>query len=898
MPFEQLLGWARGRPAWQQDALRRLAVHGELAENDLAALRLQIEHSAGFPVENVPIPVPLSDEHLSEAASNQPKTVLASLGPVQHVDRLAADQAPLRFAVNGITLIYGANASGKSGYCRIAKQLCRSLSPSELRGDVYGEEKGDPPTVDVGFRVGEDDQPKRDMIWIGGEQPSAELARISVFDTASARVYVDKKRKIEFLPYELDLLNKLGLGCSTLEQEFRERETAVNAAVNTPLPTGYTDGTDTHTAIAKLLPAIALDQLPSEQGLRILGTWSNKNQTKLDQAGEALNNDPKTMMRLLSDAKQALETVKEEVTKAVDNLGDPAILAIRNKQQDANTKTLAAEAVARDMFSDLPIPDLGSEVWRQMLLYAREFAASVFADKEPPQLANGGICVLCQQDLDGEAASRLAAFDGYIVGRAAEDSTAARLAFDEIRNAVLVLVLKHKREMDTLLARYAGLSAPRREHATAIAAFIEKTGERLDSVKRILEDGNYDGLETLERLPASPIQLIDDEINRLRQETNALENTERDEGALAVLKARHANLADQKRLSEEIEIVVERRNKLEERLRLITCRGECRRTAITRCMTDRRREILTPALRSALDDELKTLHLTHIPLNLTDRGEGVESIVEIALTAQQRIANNSDVLSEGEQRALALACFLAELGELGRDHGIIVDDPVSSLDHTRMQAVAERLAREAAKGRQVIVFTHNILFHHMLRMEARRARVACHAEWMSSLGNDRFGIIDASQRPRQMKNVPERLQEINRDFQALIDAEYDYTNEVFRPPVSALYTQIRDTWERIVEDILFNRVVQRFRPEIMTQRLEEACIDPEKDYPVIFEGMKRCSHYSGHDLAEDLPPELPEPELIRRDADELQGFFNAASERQKKLRKARPYEKGVEPVLL
>lgn len=898
MSFEQLLGWARGRPAWQQDALRRLAVHGELAEDDLAALRLQIEESAGFPVENVPVPVPLSDEHLSEAASNQPKTVLASLGPVQRVDRLAADQPPLRFAVNGITLIYGANASGKSGYCRITKQLCRSLSPSELRGDVYGEEQVDPPAVAVGFRVGGDDQPKRDMTWIGEEQPPAELARISVFDTASARVYVDKKRKIEFLPYELDLLNKLGLGCRTLEQEFRERETAINAAVNTPLPTGYTDGTDAHTIIAKLLPATARDQLPTEQDLRTLGTWPDENQTELDQAAQALTNDPKAMMRLRSDAKQALETVKEETSKAVDNLGDPAILAIRNKQQDANTKTLTAQAAARDMFSDLPIPDLGSEVWRQMLLYAREFAASVFTDKEPPQLANGGICVLCQQDLDDEAASRLAAFDGYIVGRAAEDSAAATRAFDEIRNAVLVLILKRKREMGTLLAGYAGLSDARKENATAIAAFIEKAGERLDTVKRFLDEGSYDGLETLEPLPASPFQLIDDEIDRLQQEINELEKAERDEGAMAALTARHANLADQKRLSEEIEIVVERRNKLEERHRLVTCRGECRLTAITRRITDRRREILTPALRTALNEELKTLHLTHIPLNLADHGDGAESIVEVALTAQQRIANNSDVLSEGEQRALALACFLAELGELGQDHGIIVDDPVSSLDHMRMQAVAERLAGEAAKGRQVIVFTHNIIFHHMLRTEARRARIACHAEWMSSLGNDRFGIIDDSQRPRQMKSVPERLQEIARDFQVLNDSGYDHTDEVFRPPVVALYTQMRDTWERIVEDILFNRVVQRFRPEIMTQRLEEACIDPERDYPVIFEGMKRCSHYSGHDLAEDLPPELPEPALIRRDADELEGFFKAANERRKKLRKARPYEEGVEPVLL
>ena len=99
---------------------------------------------------------------------------------------------------------------------------------------------------------------------------------------------------------------------------------------------------------------------------------------------------------------------------------------------------------------------------------------------------------------------------------------------------------------------------------------------------------------------------------------------------------------------------------------------------------------------------------------------------------------------------------------------------------------------------------------------------------MSSLGNDQFGIIDDSRKPRQMKSVPERLQEIDRDLQALIDAGYDHADENFRSPVVALYTQMRDTWERVVEDILFNRVVQRFRPEIMTQRLEEACIDPRK----------------------------------------------------------------------
>ena len=420
----------------------------------------------------------------------------------------------------------------------------------------------------------------------------------------------------------------------------------------------------------------------------------------------------------------------------------------------------------------------------------------------------------------------------------------------------------------------------------------------MEAVKGALRDNQYDALQDLDPLPDSPAQFIEDEIGRLQSEIAELEAADRDEQALARLKARHAEFADQKRLSEQIQIVVERRNRLEERHRLEACAQQCRSTAITRRITDRRREILTPTLRAALETELERLRLTHIPLDLTDRGRGAESIIEIALDARQRVANNSEILSEGEQRALALACFLAELQEIGTDHGIIVDDPISSLDHSRMSAVAERLAEEASSGRQVIVFTHNILFHHMLWTAARRAKVGRHREWMSSAGNERFGLIDDSQKPWQMKRVRERLSEVRQDLAALARDGYDHTDQRFRSTIVDLYTKMRETWERIVEEVLFNNVVQRFRPEVMTQSLAEAFIDPSADYPAIFEGMKRCSHYSGHDRAADLPPDLPEPREIDRDMADLQAFAEMAQERRKQLRQGSSYEDGIEPVLL
>ena len=77
----------------------------------------------------------------------------------------------------------------------------------------------------------------------------------------------------------------------------------------------------------------------------------------------------------------------------------------------------------------------------------------------------------------------------------------------------------------------------------------------------------------------------------------------------------------------------------------------------------------------------------------------------------------SEILSEGEQRALALAAFLTEIAVTEGAGPIVIDDPVSSLDRDRGLKVAARIAAEAQK-RQVIVFTHDLIFFNDLCREA------------------------------------------------------------------------------------------------------------------------------------------------------------------------------------
>jgi hypothetical protein len=306
----------------------------------------------------------------------------------------------------------------------------------------------------------------------------------------------------------------------------------------------------------------------------------------------------------------------------------------------------------------------------------------------------------------------LAEFDSYLGQKAVEEAAAAQRDFMAAVSDIRGLVIMTKPNVAAMLAGYATLTSQGKDNAETIGAFFKKADERLQIVKLILDERAYNELGALEALPASPAQLLDEQIATLNAEIADLDRLERDDTAARLRAQQYAELADRKKLSEGIDLVVERRNQLEERHRISACRAQCRLTAITQQITRRRREPLTPSLKTALEDELKALKLTHIPLDLTDRGDLGNSIVEVALSAQQRIAHNSEVLSEGEQRGLALGCFLAELSEIGGDHGIVVDDPVSSLDHYPYGGRRTPPRRGSSEGRQAIVFTQYSLSLH------------------------------------------------------------------------------------------------------------------------------------------------------------------------------------------
>ena len=297
-------------------------------------------------------------------------------------------------------------------------------------------------------------------------------------------------------------------------------------------------------------------------------------------------------------------------------------------------------------------------------------------------------------------------------------------------------------------------------------------------------------------LDSSVIEKLNAEKQALANEAAACDKAAGDDADREKQKKQLAELLDRKRLSENLETIRARRNDLELRAKLQECIGSAKTTAVSHQVNTLRKELVTEDLNNRIRAEINALDLAHIPLQINEDSRKGESGFAVTLDAQRKVASR-DVLSEGEQRALGLACFLADVNGQPVKHGIIVDDPVSSLDHVRIRKVAARLVDEAAASRQVIVFTHNLLFFSEVMLLA-----AAHApnpvpvltnvvRKAAELG---FGVIEKDDEPWEAKPTNKRINLLLEKIKAL-ESIADKDGNTYREGVEGFYTDLRETWE-------------------------------------------------------------------------------------------------------
>jgi len=241
------------------------------------------------------------------------------------------------------------------------------------------------------------------------------------------------------------------------------------------------------------------------------------------------------------------------------------------------------------------------------------------------------------------------------------------------------------------------------------------------------------------------------------------------------------------------------------------------------------------------------------------------------------------VLSEGEQRALSLAAFFTE-AELERPGGtLIIDDPVSSLDRERSAAVAVRLVREAAT-RQVIVFTHDLVFLQELAEAAKVNQTeAVIARLFSTASN--AGLLDPVGLPWKGQNLKRRIQFLKEELARLRVFE-ETSPTSYEIGAKALYGRLRDAYERFVEERLFHDVINRFRSSVKTQELRYVIVSDE-NLRRFYKAFTWASLHS-HDNPSAESSRAPASLVIAEDISELEKLSHDVLKEQEKAEAARP----------
>jgi len=279
--------------------------------------------------------------------------------------------------------------------------------------------------------------------------------------------------------------------------------------------------------------------------------------------------------------------------------------------------------------------------------------------------------------------------------------------------------------------------------------------------------------------------------------------------------------------------------------------------------------VITAQLRSNFASHLSRLGFNAAPVEVKlGLGTVGQHPYHLSLIARDDVPP-CEVLSEGEKTCVALAGFLAELETIKNGSGIILDDPISSLDHHYRVRVA-RLLVEAAKERQVVVFTHDIVFLLLLTKYARKAGVSL-TEKSLRRGSPRHGIPEDGP-PWVAMPVSRRIGVLRKELQAAAFVLRSGDRAAYEQKTEWIYDRLRQSWERAVEELLLNQVVLRFGDGVSTQRLKALTDITETDVQTVDTEMTYCSSFV-HDESFAVNAGIPDPPVVSNDIQRLDDWI-------------------------
>jgi len=186
--------------------------------------------------------------------------------------------------------------------------------------------------------------------------------------------------------------------------------------------------------------------------------------------------------------------------------------------------------------------------------------------------------------------------------------------------------------------------------------------------------------------------------------------------------------------------------------------------------------------------------------------------------------------------------------------------------------------------------THDLAFYCELKDKATQEHVSLEVRSIGSVGNF-AGLVRAGE-PIDAMSVADREQVLEQMISHAKQAETARDVNGFAVVCSRFYSLLRSTWERAIEELLFNKVVMRFEQVVKTQSLTGVVVAAES-ITKVFKAMTRCSALiDAHDHAIAANVAQPDSAEMKRDLEDLRTFRTEHKKKRQAQDEALKHLKG------
>ncbi len=713
---------------------------------------------------------------------------------------------------DGLTILFGENGTGKTGYSRVFKALAASRTADEILGNIEATSP-QPPSALVGYTLGTE---SRTYHWTG-EHGVAPFTRMSIFDNAAVSVHIDDELDYVYTPAALALFNHVSAGIKLVQQKINQATQSLPLVPN-ELLSRFPSTSTLYPLIKTLGASTDLEELESyansdpDVDTRIIDLRREVAELETDTISTQIKLQ-RRVERVLAEASNAAAGIAGFDVKAYDRERN----MLHEFQEDhRNFRT--------SLFKAADLPTEPDDTWSKFIESGEAYQAHLIE----VGAHDTDRCLYCRQPLNEAARSLIGRYSEYL-----RDKISANIKESEARLQVLTKPVISIQVSD-------------------LTAYVDEYRDTDDKPRFYVE---------LERTLSSVAQLTDQ--LRAASAVNPLltENAAKDGTTLS------SSRADIKVTLEELTAKVSKRDeilskKMKELVELEAAAELTKSWTLIESYVDNAKQVarleklgepiptllrnLTKLAKAASDEminesfdtlfyeECKALRAPALPVKFSGREGRAQRCKTLSGNYKP-----SKVLSEGEQKVLALADFLAEARLAGVAAPVIFDDPVSSLDHRRIKEVAQRIA-SLAETIQVIVFTHDIFFTTTLlsHMEATKR---CSYFQISDEGGK--GKVIRATGPRW-----DSLSNIKRKINETIQAAKLQTGDQQAALVRTGYDWLRAWCEVFTETELLQGVTQRYQPNVRMTNLPKI---KSEALPAAIDTVQRifeeaCRYIDGH----------------------------------------------------